>query len=229
MAKRVMISQPRYLPSLNYLRRIAQSDLFVILDDTQRTERGWENRNMITDKNGGGRWLTIPVKGSSRLKINEAQIDGCEWIQDHVNKFVDWLGMKDEMPVMWYFDPLERLCEREFSYGVSLSVMLSIVLRKYRVETEIVKESTLNNVQGFNGKDKILQICKEVGAEEYVTGRFGAEYGIDRELFDKSGINVVVDEWRPNVYSNDNDHNAFLEFDIKFGMHKVQELLGLQT
>ena len=32
---RIMISQPRYLPTINYLRRILSSDLFIILDNVQ--------------------------------------------------------------------------------------------------------------------------------------------------------------------------------------------------
>lgn len=61
--KKLVISQPRYLPVISYLQRLYFADIFVFLDNVQRQPRGVENRNKII-VNGKEKWLSIPVKSS---------------------------------------------------------------------------------------------------------------------------------------------------------------------
>ena len=65
--KLAVISQPRYLPALNYLQRLYFADIFVIFDVVQREVRGFENRNKLLLPKP--KWLTIPVSSSGREKI----------------------------------------------------------------------------------------------------------------------------------------------------------------
>ena len=57
---KVAIHQPHFLPWLGYLHRMAQADLFVLLDHVQFERRNYQNRTMIR-MNGEARWLTVPV------------------------------------------------------------------------------------------------------------------------------------------------------------------------
>ena len=45
--KTVAISQPRYLPAINYLDRIVRADVFVLLDTCQHQPRAFEHRNRV--------------------------------------------------------------------------------------------------------------------------------------------------------------------------------------
>ena len=79
---KVVISQPRYLPALNYLQRLKHADVFVFLDNVQIQTRGWENRNKILI-NGKEKWLTIPVSSSKREVVFKAKIAGKDWLWKH--------------------------------------------------------------------------------------------------------------------------------------------------
>ena len=61
---KIAISQPRYLPALNYLQRIVVSDKFVLLDDVQHQSRAFEHRNKVRDAKKS-RWLSIPIDRSA--------------------------------------------------------------------------------------------------------------------------------------------------------------------
>jgi hypothetical protein len=56
---KIVISQPRYLPTLNYLIRLYFSDCFVLLDNVQRQARGYENRNKLLMPSA--KWLSISI------------------------------------------------------------------------------------------------------------------------------------------------------------------------
>jgi hypothetical protein len=58
-------------PYTGYFQLIAQSDVFVILDDAQYIKGGWINRNRIL-RNGEPCWITLPVAHASHaLPINQ--------------------------------------------------------------------------------------------------------------------------------------------------------------
>lgn len=78
-----MISQPRYLPTFNYLQRIYQSEIFVILDDVQHQRRCVEHRNKIIN-NAKEFWLSIPIerKKTSRPLIQDMIIQS-DFIDEH--------------------------------------------------------------------------------------------------------------------------------------------------
>src|SRR3990167_7847459 len=55
---KIAINQPAYLPWPGYLDRIANADLFVVMDDTQFERGSLVNRNKIRDQHGW-RWLMV--------------------------------------------------------------------------------------------------------------------------------------------------------------------------
>ena len=54
------IHQPQYLPYLGFFHKVAQSDVFVVMDDAQFQRRGVQHRNRIKTS-AGEQWLTVPV------------------------------------------------------------------------------------------------------------------------------------------------------------------------
>lgn len=84
----VSIHQPNFLPWAGYFHKIANSDIFVLIDNVQFVKGHIINRNKIKNDKGQAIWLTVPVKLSkgSTQKINEIEIDySHKWQQKHVN------------------------------------------------------------------------------------------------------------------------------------------------
>ena len=67
----VAIHQPHYLPWLGYLHRMAQADLFIVLDHVQFERGNYQNRTQVR-VNGAAHWLTVPVvQRSQKERIDE--------------------------------------------------------------------------------------------------------------------------------------------------------------
>src|SRR3990167_9441185 len=85
---KIAINQPAYLPGSQYLDRIANADLFVVMDDTQFERGSLVNRNKIKDQHGW-RWLTVPVnlKHHTVSTISETRIDNTRlWAANHMKQ-----------------------------------------------------------------------------------------------------------------------------------------------
>ena len=76
---------------------------------------------------------------------------------------------------------------------------------KLNIDTKIIKSSDLD-VNGFKS-ERLYNLCKEVGASEYISGPFGKHY-LDKELF--NDIKVTIFE--PKV---ENHYTALTYFDNK--------------
>lgn len=63
--KIVAIHQPNFFPWLGYFEKIARSDVFIFLDDTQFPKAGgvWTNRVKLLI-NGQAHWVTAPINRS---------------------------------------------------------------------------------------------------------------------------------------------------------------------
>jgi hypothetical protein len=79
---RVAISQSNYVPWAGYFGIIAQTDVFVFLDEVQFTTRDWRSRNRIKEKTGL-KWLSIPVGDSRNRRILDVKLPKNGWEQKH--------------------------------------------------------------------------------------------------------------------------------------------------
>ncbi len=173
---KVAISQPRYLPALNYIQRIAIVDIFVLLDDVQHS-REFENRNRIKTPNGPI-WLTIPCKGKRHRKnINELRISGWGWIDKH--KRTIYLNYKKAK--FFSEDFLEYLYDINKTSD-SLTDILEEHLKKiceyFNIKTKIIRSSELEVKE--KGEKKLYLICKRLGATTYISGPMGRNYIKDK-------------------------------------------------
>jgi hypothetical protein len=67
----VVVHQPHFTPWLGYLHRMAQADVFVLLDHVQFERGNYQNRTRFRMADEA-RWLTVPVVQHS---INERIVD----------------------------------------------------------------------------------------------------------------------------------------------------------
>lgn len=181
------IMQSYFLPYLGYFQLMNAVDTFVYYDDVTFIKQGWINRNYIC-LDGRDHRFTLELKGaSSYKKINEIEVGGNReklyktFTQAYSKaphyKNMDWILYNifhcDEKNLFWYI------------YYVHLSIFtyLGINTSFLKVSSGIEKDCSLK------GKDKVLDICKRLGATTYINAIGGKELYSKDEFRDK-GINL---------------------------------------
>ena len=179
-----VISQPRYMPSPSYLKRIGRADVFIVYDSVQRVERGYENRNKLKD----GKWLTIPVTSSSRALIMDTSIAGLEWIEQHKNKIKSLYGLKSLPKVVEeYYDTFTSL-----DYKNCLTEALMVLMEHMGIKTQVVFASNLDHVTN-GGIDQLVKLTKLAGCDTYLSGPTCLTYGLTHDVAHAKGIRLEVD------------------------------------
>jgi len=193
----VAIHQPEYLPWLGFFKKMMNVELFVFLDDVQFRKKGWQNRNRIRI-NDGTTLLSIPVHTHSYPKINEVTIDNEKnWSIRHKKSI---LYNYARAP---YFDEIkdfiESIFEKKFQYLVDLNTeIIKFIMNELEIKSKIVFSSELEISK--KGSDRVLDICKAVGADHYITGTFWAESNLRVEEFKKSNIYVEFQKFQHPIY-----------------------------
>ena len=203
----ITISQPRYLPTVNYLQRICYSDIFVVLDIVQRQSRGFENRNRLLLPEP--RWLTIPIKSSSRGIIVDALIDGEDWVILHKTQITSAYCRApyfDEYLLNLYFSGFQL---KDFVQSDVFSLAsvraLTLVLDELELPYNFIFASDIfdHAVSSAQGPDKLLRICEQLNASTYLSGENGRNYGV-MESFTNSLCRALfhINEQTPYVQHN---------------------------
>ncbi|MDR2646488.1 MAG: WbqC family protein [Holosporaceae bacterium] len=229
--KCVVISQPRYLPAINYLQRLYCADLFVFLDNVQRQSRGWENRNKIL-QNNKETWITIPVSSSSREIINKSVIFGTDWVDEHKNiirqTYIDHPYFSNEALDKCYKDIGSALILSDYNYAKVITHMLLNICSFLGFNPNVALASE-NSGQSTTGANKLVQIIKNVNGDIYVSGANGKKYDVVR-AFSANNIKVMFHNYvypRYPQYNSMDFHPWMCFFDILFnvGLEKVGQLI----
>jgi hypothetical protein len=199
----VAIHQPHFLPWLGYLHRMAQVDLFVLLDHVQFERRNYQNRTQIR-LNGEARWLSVPVvQRSQKERIIEKQVDnrldGAKpWGPNH---FSTLRHAYREAPFFKeYSAPFRQLLEAPWERLVDIDQAgLDILRDAFGIRTPLARSSELA-VEGARG-DLILAICKAVGATTLTVGFGGSRGYLDTEAFAQAGIGIRLHAFEHPVYA----------------------------
>lgn len=200
---KVAIHQPHFLPWLGYLHRMAQADLFVLLDHVQFERRNYQNRTMIR-MNDEARWLTVPVvQRSQKERIVDKEVDnrleGAKWWAPnhfttlrHAYREARYFGT--------YAAQLKRLLETRRERLVDINQAgLDLLREAFGIRTRLVRSSELA-VEGARA-ELILNICKAVGAGTLIAGMGGSRGYLDVEAFAREGIAVAFHEWQHPEYT----------------------------
>lgn len=170
---KIAISQPRYLPALNYLQRIYISDIFVILDSVQHQRRAYEHRNKIKSTSSKGVWCSIPLnKNSSRPIIKDLVVNDLKWIDQHkinIESYYKKADFYNKNILNNIYADINRLDFVSITQQVTKNIckMLDI---KYN----FIYASELN--LSSSNADLLYEITKKVGGTQYLSGPNGRDY-----------------------------------------------------
>ena len=185
---KVLITQSNYIPWKGYFDNIQQADVFVVFDDMQYTRRDWRNRNYIKTSQGL-KWLTIPVevKGKYFQKINETRISEKDWYQSHLSLIKQNYS---KSPFFKEFFPwIESLyANAQFEYITEVNVFfLKEICGFLGIKTKFMDSREFE--LGEDKTERLVSICKELNATEYLTGPAAKSY-MKEELFEKEQIKL---------------------------------------
>jgi hypothetical protein len=197
---KVTIHQPNYIPWIGFFNKVSMADTYVLLDSVQYEKDGYTNRNKIRqpDSPAGWTWLTVPVKkGSSNLLIKDVEIDNNQpWRETSLRTikrvYKNSPYLNDYLPFIdsIYKQEWHSLCELN-------EYIIRQVLGTLDVKPQIVRSSELNI--SSKKSDLNLDICKAVGATEYISGVSGKDY-LEMDRFNESGIKVTFHDFKHPVY-----------------------------
>ncbi len=193
----VSMLQPGYLPWLGFFEQVYRCDIFVIYDDAQYTKGDWRNRNRIKTA-GGAKWLTVPVKKDSQYKpINKVKIDNStNWGKKHLN-LIEYNYHKS-LYYKNYIDIFKHAYSLKWKYLAVLDAFFIMGLMiSLKINTPLVASSSLN-VEG-KGTEKLINICKELGADTFYEGAAGRNY-INNKDFTDNGIEIIYQDYKHPVY-----------------------------
>lgn len=191
------VIQPSFIPWKGYFDIISKVDVFVHLDDAQYTSGDWRNRNYITGKNGI-QLITVPIKKYKfgtiicDIKINDDE----SWRSKHIK------SIQRNYSKTTYYSIYENLIKEIFSFDSSNLSDFNInaiekISKELGLKTRFLKSSDLK-VQGSKDQ-KLIEICKLVGANEYISGPAALNY-IQPELWKKAGIKLSFMKYDYPVY-----------------------------
>ena len=192
----VSIHQPNYVPWLGYFEKILSSDTFVFLDDVQYEKNYFVNRNKIRTGTGS-MWLTIPVNAKHDSLMNDVKVDNSQrWSLKHKKSIEINYAKSNFLPD--YDDFFTSLYEKQFELLIEINKEIILYLMKQlEINTKTVLSSELD-VEG-TGSERILNICKALDADCYITGQFGKSY-LNLEDFKNNGIEIKFQNFNHPVY-----------------------------
>ena len=196
--KKVAIVQSNYIPWKGYFDMINLVDEFILYDDMQYTKRDWRNRNKISTPQGL-KWLTIPVdvKGKYFQAIKDTQISDRSWSENH------WRTIQHNYSKAAYFKDYSELFKQlylgsEESYLSKINYNFIVEINKLLGIETCISWSSDYKIMGEK-TEKLLHICKQSGATEYISGPAAKVY-LDEALFKQENIAVNwmdYDDYKP--------------------------------
>lgn len=195
---KVAIHQPEHMPWLGFFHKINMADTYVVLDNVQYRKNYFQNRNKIRTANGDC-WINIPVKYNFGQDIKEVAIDNTNkrWKRKYWNSIELSYGKASFFS--HYSESIRLIIDRDWEYISELNQQLILKFIEFLgLKIVILKGSELD-VEG-NGSILILNICKKLKSEVYISGISGKDY-LNINEFEKEGIKVIFQEFHHPIYN----------------------------
>jgi hypothetical protein len=202
---KVGIMQPYFFPYAGHFSLIAQTDQWVVFDETQYTPKTWMNRNRILHQNSGWNWIVAPVANSSiHIKTKDAQILDVEQTRDRTLGKLAHYGNKSR-----YYKDVIDIVEDTFSLPVNQKSLVELNTRSLKnvcsyldipFKYKICSELNINFPSVMSPDDWALVICQSEGYSHYINPVGGRDL-FDRQKYRAANIEIQFLETQTLVYT----------------------------
>lgn len=227
------IMQPYFFPYIGYWQLINAVDKFVIYDDVNFIKGGWINRNKIM-MDDCGKMINLQMCGASSNKlINEIDVSGNLIYNKKLLKTIE--SCYKNAPYFFnVFPVIESIINQdEKNLARYLEYAIKKICKYLTIDTELIISSTINKNKGLRGQDKVMEICKVIGADIYFNAIGGQEL-YSYEDFNLQGIELKFLECEKIKYQQFNNEfvpnlsiidvmmfNSVEEIKIKLNTYKL--------
>lgn len=225
------IMQPYFFPYLGYWQLINAVDKYVVYDDVAFIKGGWISRNNILLE-GHKYMITLPLDNPSSFRnINQIDITSREVQRAKVIRTLEAAYRKAP-----YYETIMPMINNLIMESKSISELnynSIIQIDDYLgIETEIILSSDLKKNNELKGQEKVLHICKLLGADMYLNAVGGKELYSSDAFFDK-GIELRFLKMSEVNYKQYNDEFvpglSIIDVLMFNSVDKVIELLNQYT
>jgi hypothetical protein len=187
--KTIAIMQPYFFPYPGYFELIQSVDLFVVLEDVQFPRRGWVHRNRFRNKTSlEVEWWGLPLKKAPQTTtmISDLMFDLSR--ENQFRESANRLLFNSHSAILdSQFPDLFELSK--FSVVDYLVEQLENTKRYLSITTPYLMSSEIPNQKKLTGGNRLIQICKELGASSYINAPGGREL-YSSEDFLSEGIDL---------------------------------------
>lgn len=207
--------QPTYLPWIGYFDLMDQVDVFVILDTVQFERQSWQNRNRVRTARGV-KWLTVPVHHAFGSEIRTIRVrDEAHWRRDHFEtlrhsyaRAPSWGELGPDLR-SGYEVGSQRLQDVNEWFIRCFARKLGVALAGAGPGGDkLVRASTL--AAAGHRQDLLVAICRELGADEYLSPPGSSVYLSERDPFPEAKIELSYHAYEHPTYRQ--LHGAFVPF-----------------
>jgi len=168
----VAIMQPYLFPYIGYWQLLNAVDTFVIYDDVNFIKQGYINRNsiLVGDK---VQKITLEVIGaSSNRMINKVEVgNNTKKLLKSINQ-----AYKKAPEYETVFPLIESILgNSENNLAKFLANSIQMISSYLEIDTKIIYSSDLEKDNNLRAQDKILDICKRLGASHYINAIGGQD------------------------------------------------------
>lgn len=183
------IHQPSYFPWLGLLDKIRKSDVYMVMDEVQLSDKAYQHRNLFLTADGKVKFLTIPFVKKDYLQraFREIEIASGNWRTDHLN-FIRNTYRKHPFAAEifprieeYYATGHDLVCS-----AVVASMRLSLEL--FGIGTRMIFQSGTDYDRSLNRGDLVYALVRASNADCYLSGT-GAQDYLDESLF-KDGVTL---------------------------------------
>lgn len=201
---KIGIMQPYFLPYIGYWQLLNVVDKYVIYDDVNYIKGGWINRNKILI-NKEAKYFNVKLNGASPNKlINEVEVSTDKIYKKKMLKTVEESYKKAPF-FNTVFPMIEEIIENdEKNLANYLKYSIEKICSYLEIKTELLLSSELEKDNSLKGKDKVINICKKLGATEYYNAIGGQEL-YSFEEFKENGIELKFLKTEEIVYKQFNN------------------------
>ena len=186
---KVAIMQPYFLPYIGYFQLINAVDVFVVYDDVNYINKGWINRNRIL-VNEQAQIITIPlVEASQNKHIFEIELfEDLKW-REKLLKTIEFNYKKAPYlkDVYLLIESIVLFEEPNLSRYIHNSLIQ--ICQYLDINTVIVPTSAKYQNGHLKGADKIMDICLQEKAQQYINPIGGVEL-YDKQMFVNNNIQL---------------------------------------
>ena len=203
---RVAIMQPYFLPYIGYFQLIDAVDLFILYDNIKYTKKGWINRNRML-QNGKDVMFSLSLERASDLLNVCARELASEF--NRIKMLNQISGSYRRAPC---FAETYQLIEKIVMYEEQnlfkfIKNSITEICERLDITTKIQTSSSVSIDHNLKGQDKVLTLCKAIGASTYINAIGGIEL-YSKDAFSTRGIELKFIQSRPLEYAQFD--NAFV-------------------